>query len=124
MLEGSLFDTFYNAFTTFLVPLNLVFHLSVFIGAFVLVLKNEKLPQWHIAPLWWSGMASGLCALSILIQFIFGWSFPLSYYNVGSVLETCLHGSLAILASTFLLSTYKQCKKPRQPSRRVRKSKA
>lgn len=82
------------------VPVIFVCHLITFIGIFYVVLHNRKMPQWHITPLWYLGLANLFVVTSILIQWTIGVEHPLSYWNLGILGETLIE---IILASFVLI---------------------
>lgn len=90
---------------------NLICHLTIFGCALYVATYNKRLPQWHVTPLWYAGMACLLTALTIVLQFLFGASFPMAYDNVGVVGETALNICLATIAGSFLYATYKAKRK-------------
>jgi uncharacterized membrane protein len=89
---------------------NLICHLTIFSGALYVATYNKRLPQWHVTPLWYAGMACLLTALTIVFQFLFGASFPLAYDNVGIIGETSLNICLATVAGSFFYATHKKNK--------------
>lgn len=93
---------------------NLICHLTIFGCALYVATYNKRLPQWHVTPLWYAGMACLLTALTIVLQFLFGASFPMAYDNVGVVGETALNICLATIAGSFLYATYKMESKPQE----------
>jgi hypothetical protein len=97
--------------------LNLLCHLSVFCGAFYVVLHNKSLPLWHVTPLWYVGLSCFANALSILMQYAFGTEFPLSYTNVGLMTETSLNVSLSAIALIVLFGTTKKTRLNRAKKR-------
>lgn len=127
MSDLSIFETVYLTISSFNMQLNFFFHIVIFSGAFIVAFKNERLPHWHVTPLWWIGLTSLLCATTIVLQYIFGPAFTLAYKNVGIFLELLLNGCLALLAGTFLFAHFfrkKSQQKPPQkaPSNRKRKT--
>lgn len=120
MSDISLFENFYIFISSIALHLNLMFHVTIFTAIFIFILKNHKLPGWHTTPLWWVGLSSLLCSISILIQYIFGSTFVLSYKNVGLILEVILNGSLALLALTFLITFF--LTKKEQPVKIVKRT--
>jgi hypothetical protein len=88
-------------------PFLAVSHITIFTGAFYVTMFNKRLPLWHTTPLWYAGMASLFCFITIILQYIFGPTFPLAYDNIGVLGETFLNMSLACIAITFFVVTFK-----------------
>lgn len=86
-------------------PLDLLCYTIIFMGTFYVAVHNRKLPVWHLTPLWYVGLASLFISFTILLEYIFGTSFELSYTNVGHVGETLSHFSLAFLVGTMFVGT-------------------
>lgn len=86
-------------------PINLICHLLIFIGTLYVAIHNRKIPRWHVTVLWYCGLSSLFTALTIVIEWIFGQEFPLSYYNIGIIGETFLHACLAFMATSVFLHT-------------------
>ena len=98
--------TFLNSFTNnYALTINFLAHLIIFIGAFYVALHDRKLPQWHITPLWYTGLCSLFVWITIVIQWSIGPEYPLSYWNAGIMGETLLHVSVALIAAVMFLRT-------------------
>lgn len=80
-----------------IIPINFVCHMLVFVGSFYVAIHNRNLPQWHITPLWYLGLANLLVAITILVQWTIGPEHPLSYWNIGMVAETVCNIILAAI---------------------------
>jgi hypothetical protein len=91
--------------STVLHPILAISHLSIFVGAFYVAMFNKRLPLWHTTPLWYAGMGSMFCFITIMLQYAFGSEFPLSYDNVGILGEVFLNMTLAFIALTFFTIT-------------------
>jgi hypothetical protein len=89
-------------------PINFLAHLIIFIGAFYVALHNRSLKSWHITPLWYVGLASLLNAIAILIHYIIGPEFPLSYWNISLLSETISNVSLACIALIMFIGTLRK----------------
>jgi hypothetical protein len=88
--------------------INFVSHTLIFIGTFYVALHNRNLPQWHITPLWYTGLFSLLTSFTILFQWAIGPEFPLSYWNFGQLAESLVDISLASIATIMLIGTIRK----------------
>lgn len=88
--------------------LNFIAHILIFIGTSYVVLHNRNLPKWHATPLWYIGLSSFACAISIMCQWGLGTTSPFSYENIGLITETALNITLAATATIFLTITVRQ----------------
>lgn len=95
-------------FNTYGVPVNFIAHLLIFIGTLYVAVHNRKLPQWHVAPLWYVGLASLLVCITILIQWSIGAEHELSYWNFGQYAELLVDIALAGVATIMLFVTVKR----------------
>lgn len=101
--------SFLNAFTnTYALAINFLAYSLIFLGASYVALKNQKLPQWHITPLWYVGLSSLLTSITIFVYWVIGPHHPLSYYNFGKLSETMVHISVAVVATIMLAVTIKR----------------
>lgn len=91
--------------------INLVSHSIIFAGGFYVAMFNKRLPTWHITPVWYIGLASLFTSLTIIFEFIFGLSFPLSHFNMALVSEAMLDIALAYLVIVMFVGTYKMNKR-------------
>lgn len=87
--------------------INLVTHSIVFIGGFYVAMFNKRLPTWHVTPVWYIGLTSLFTVLTIIFEFIFGLSFPLSHFNMALVSEALLDIALAYLVIIMFIGTYR-----------------
>lgn len=85
--------------------LNLVFLLIVFVGGLYVAIHARNIPLWVRTPLWYLGVISFLTALTIVLEFVLGPDFVLSYSNVGVVAEMLINLNLAIAALLMLMHT-------------------
>lgn len=83
--------------------LDFVSHLLIFSGIALFVIFWRAAPQWHVTPLWYVGLSSFAIALTVAIEWVFGPGCPLSYYNLGTILETLFDLSLASLVVVFTI---------------------
>lgn len=86
-------------------PIDLICYSIVFAGTFYVTIHNRKLPVWHLTPLWYLGLASFFVSSTILLEYIFGMNFPLSFTNVGIIGEKLTHMSLAFICLSMFLGT-------------------
>lgn len=122
MSDINMFENFYIFMSSVALPLNLIFYIVIFLSSFIIVFKNTRLPQWHVTPLWWVGLSSLACVIAIMMQYVFGPIFILSYKNIGFILELLLTGSLAFLAATFLIAFFLSMRRKTVPSKSAKKN--
>lgn len=106
MSTALLYHTAHSPAFENIVVVDFVLSLVIFLGALYVLLRNEKLPKWHVTPLWYLGTTSLLSALSIVFEWMLGKDFPLSYYNVGVYLDIATKAFLAWIAITFFTVTF------------------
>lgn len=87
------------------VLINFVCYLLVFIGSFYVAIHNRKLPQWHITPLWYLGLANLFMAVTILVNWTIGPEHPLSYWNMGTVGQALCNIILASIVAVMFVVT-------------------
>ncbi len=95
-------------------PINLIAHSIIFTGTFYVALHNRNLKHWHITPLWYVGLASLFTAITILLQYMVGPEFPLSYWNLSLFTETLSNISLAAIAAIMFIGTVRSDLKGRR----------
>ena len=98
-----------NVFTYhYEIIINFLAHFLIFLGTFYVALQNRNLPQWHITPLWYVGLASILVCITIVIQWTSGPENPLSYFNLGKLAETAVNVAVAAVATIMLVGTIRR----------------
>lgn len=105
------YQTNYSTALSSLIALDVVLSTIIFLGALFVLMKNEKLPKWHVTPLWYIGITSLLSVLSVIFEYLFGKDFALSYFNVGSYLDIATKAFVAWIAITFFVVTAVRCAK-------------
>jgi hypothetical protein len=95
-------------------PLNLIAHSIIFTATFYVAMHNRNLKQWHITPLWYLGLASLFTAITILLQYMIGPEFPLSYWNLSLFSETLSNIALAGIAGVMFIGTVRSDLKGRR----------
>ena len=91
--------------------INLITHTIVFMGGFYVAMFNKRLPLWHVTPIWYIGLASLFTVLTIVFEYIFGMTFPLSHFNMVLLSEAILDISLAYLVIVMFVGTFMMNKK-------------
>lgn len=84
---------------------NFLCHCTIFFGGGYIALHCRVLPLWLVTPMWYMGLSSLIAAGSILMQWVFGPSFPLSYASIGVFGEIALNISLSIAVALMFLKT-------------------
>jgi hypothetical protein len=90
--------------------INLISYTIVFIGCLYLVIHNTRLPRWHLTTLWYVSLSAIFTAITIVLEFLLGEEFPLSYTNIGIIGETSLSVTLAVTSLLMMLSTARRIK--------------
>jgi hypothetical protein len=98
-------------------PINLIAHSVTFMGIFYVAIHNRNLKQWHITPLWYLGLASLFTAVTILLQYMIGPEFPLSYWNLSLFAETLSNTMLAVIATVMFIGTVRSDLRERKKRR-------
>jgi hypothetical protein len=88
--------------------INFLAYMSIFIGALYVAVHNRKLPQWHVTPLWYTGLCAFFSAITILVTWTVGADHPLSYTNLGKLADTLLNVAVAAIALIMLVGTVRQ----------------
>lgn len=98
-----------NIFTyNYEIVINFIAHFLIFLGTFYVALHNRNLPQWHITPLWYVGLASMLVCITVVVQWTVGPEHPLSYWNLGNLAETAVNVAVAAVATIMLIGTVRR----------------
>lgn len=84
---------------------NFIVHISIFVSMFYIALHNRNLKQWQITPLWYAGLISLLCSITILIQWALGPEHPMSYWSIGRLAETLFNITIAVIAVAVFCDT-------------------
>jgi hypothetical protein len=96
-----------NALNEVQTIVNFCAHISIFIGALFIAVYSRTLPHWHVTPLWYVGLTSCFTAITILIEWLLGPEFPLSYTVLGLFGETALNIAIAAIAIIMMIKTGK-----------------
>lgn len=90
---------------------NLVCYITIFLGGFYVALHSRTMPRWLTTSLWYTGTFCFFTALTIVLEFMYGQLFELSYFQVGLFGEMAIKVSLAsIIVVLFLETIYKDFK--------------
>lgn len=96
---------FIQTLHNFLLPLDFFCHLVIFIGGFYIAIHSRVIPRWLVTCIWYMGAASLLTSTSIILQWVYGEEFPLSYMNIGVLSEVILNINLAIAFTLLFTNT-------------------
>jgi hypothetical protein len=96
-----------TTFETSLLGINLLIHLFIFISSFYVALHNRIINKAIVTLLWYVGLASCFLGTTILVQFIFGENFPLSFKEIGTIVETIFAFIIALTLGVIFLLTVK-----------------
>lgn len=97
-----------HLFNVYQLIINFALHITIFIGTFYVAMYNTKLPHWHLTPLWYLGLANFAVAISILIEWTIGSEHPLSFWNIGGIVEIIANIFVALIALIMLIVTVKR----------------
>lgn len=89
----------------FVLPLNFLCHIIIFLGGYYVALHSRLLPKSIATCVWYIGLASLLASMAILMEWIHGPEFELSYKQIGTACETLLNICLATTAGVLFLKT-------------------
>jgi hypothetical protein len=98
-------------------PINLIAHSVTFMGIFYVAIHNRNLNQLHITPLWYLGLASLFTSVTILLQYMIGPEFPLSYWNISLFAETLSNIMLAVISAVMFIGTVRSDLRERKKRR-------
>jgi hypothetical protein len=98
-------DNFTDLLDTFILSISFVCHLIIFTGISYTVF-HKNLPLWQRTSLWYIGISSCFVAFTIILQWMFGPKFPLSYDNIGILGEVLLNMSMAFCAYLMFQRAY------------------
>lgn len=87
--------------------LNLLFHISIFFTTLYIAIHNRVINRSVITQLWYVGLASFFCALTIILEFVFGENFFLSYTKVGLFGEVIFNATVFAICATLMVQTVK-----------------
>ena len=74
-------------------------HFVIFFGTLYVAVHNRNLKPWHVTPLWYFGLVNLLISIAIMIEWVFGPEYVLSYWrlqNVYALLENLVLTYLVI----------------------------
>lgn len=87
---------------------NLICYIAIFLGGFYVALHSRNIPRWLATALWYTGTFSFFTAVTIVLEFMYGQLFELSYFQIGLFGEMAMKVSLAsIVIVLFLETVYK-----------------
>jgi len=77
---------------------NLVCCLMIFAGGLYVAINPGPRPQWLVTSLWYASASSLFVALTIIVEFVYGRDFELSYYQIGVIGEILFKIFVSIIA--------------------------
>lgn len=86
-------------------PVNFVCHVLLFLGGLYVAVHSRILPNWVITCLWYIGIAAALNSFTIILEWIYGPSFPMAYTQLGTLTETLLNLNLAFTVGLLFVHT-------------------
>lgn len=87
------------------VLINFICHLTVFMGGLYVAIHARNIPTWLRTCLWYIGCSSFLIATTMILGWILGPDFELSYDKVGVIGETMFNMLIAITTVMFFGKT-------------------
>lgn len=85
--------------------INFFCHFTVFIGGFYIAIHSRKIATWLRTCLWYIGCSSFLITISVVLQWVLGADFELSYANTQIISHTLLYMWIVITTLVFFLKT-------------------
>lgn len=86
-------------------PLNFACHIIIFIGGLYIAIHSRLIPTWLRTCLWYIGCSSFFIAITIILDWIFGSQFELSYDRVGFFGEILFNCWVATTTIIFFFKT-------------------
>lgn len=84
---------------------NFLCHMTMFFGGLYIAIHARKIPEWLKTCLWYVGCSSFLIAITIILGWVFGPLYELSYDNVGVIGETLFNIWIASTTIVFFFKT-------------------
>lgn len=101
-----------------LLAINMLCHIGIFISTFYIALQNRIIPNIILTEMWYIGLASIFCSITIILELVFGSEMYLSYSKVGYIGETVLNLAIAITVGTIMFMTIEKDLKQRKRRKR------
>lgn len=94
-----------STISPYAMAINLICHLTVFIGGLYIAIHSRSIPNWLRTCLWYIGCSSFLVVIMMLLGWIFGHDFELSYVSAGIIAETMFNFWVCVTTFIFFLKT-------------------
>ncbi len=78
-------DQFIIFLTNINVPLTFICNFMIFLGGFYVAIHSRIMPTWTVTCIWYLGLSGLLTSITILLDWVMGSDFPLSYTQIGIV---------------------------------------
>lgn len=85
--------------------INFFCHLTMFFGGLYIAIHSRLIPNWIRTFLWYIGCSSFLIAITIILGWVFGDQYELSYSSVGVIGETLFNIWVSIMTLAFFYKT-------------------
>lgn len=92
-------------FNSLALPINFICHCIMFIGGLYIAIHSRIIPKWLSTCLWYIGCSSFLIAITIVLGWIYGPQFQLSYDSLGFFGEILFNFWVAITTALFFFKT-------------------
>jgi len=89
----------------YFIVMNFICCITIFIGGLYIAIHSRKIPIWLRTCLWYAGCSDFFTATTILLGWIFGPQFELSYNNVGIIGEILFNFWIAFTTIVFFFKT-------------------
>lgn len=89
----------------FAIFINFLCHITVFTGGLYIAIHSRSIPNWLRTCLWYIGCSSFLIAITIILGWVLGPNFELSYDRIGMFGETLFNIWISITTITFFIKT-------------------
>lgn len=107
-------DNFTDLLDAFILSITFSCHAVIFSSIFYTVINNHTLPMWQRTSLWYIGVSSAFVSFTIILQWLFGAKFPMSYDRMGILGEVLLIASMASGAIAMFITCKKHVEEKRK----------
>lgn len=100
-------EHFVSSLERYALVINFMCHITMFIGGLYIAIHSRNIPNWLRTCLWYIGCSSFLIGITIILGWVLGPQFELSYDKVGVLGETLFNIWVSITTITFFINTLK-----------------
>lgn len=89
-------------------PTFFVTNLVIFVSSLYIAIYNKTMPNWVITPLWYTGLSSLFMNITIVLEWVFGDTYCMSFAKIGYLGELAFAISVAVTLTFLFIQTLKQ----------------